>query len=42
MLLDSLEAAVGDVRSANAALEPVVGQLAKEAREAENMISEEE
>lgn len=41
MLLDLLEAAVGDVKSANAALEPVVDQLAGEAREADKTISEE-
>ncbi|KAL7934819.1 Nnf1 domain-containing protein [Trichoderma chlorosporum] len=41
-LIGSLEAAVGDVKSANAALEPVVGQLAREAREAEMVISEEQ
>lgn len=41
-LLDSLEATVGDVKSANAALEPVVAQLAKEAREADKTVSEEE
>ncbi|RFU75183.1 hypothetical protein TARUN_7083 [Trichoderma arundinaceum] len=40
-LLDSLEAAVGDVKSANAALEPVVDQLAREAREADRAVSEE-
>lgn len=41
-LLDSLEATVGDVKSANAALEPVVAQLAREAREADKTVSEEE
>ncbi|UKZ51501.1 hypothetical protein TrVGV298_005261 [Trichoderma virens] len=35
-------AAVGDVKSANAALEPVVQQLAREARDAEKTVSEEE
>ncbi|KAH6606768.1 hypothetical protein Trco_005921, partial [Trichoderma cornu-damae] len=39
-LLDSLEAAVGDVKSANAALAPVVDQLAREAREADGAVSE--
>ncbi|KAL7959799.1 Nnf1 domain-containing protein [Trichoderma compactum] len=41
-LLDSLEATVGDVKSANAALEPVVARLAREAREADKTASEEE
>ncbi|PNP54282.1 hypothetical protein THARTR1_05489 [Trichoderma harzianum] len=41
-LLDSLEATVGDVKSANAALEPVVAQLAREAREADKTVSEED
>ncbi|KAL7780758.1 Nnf1 domain-containing protein [Trichoderma afarasin] len=41
-LLDSLEATVGDVKSANEALEPVVTQLAREAREADKTVSEEE
>jgi kinetochore protein NNF1 len=41
-LLDSLEAAVGDVKSANAALAPVVNQLAGEAREADKAVSEEQ
>ncbi|EHK41367.1 hypothetical protein TRIATDRAFT_31296 [Trichoderma atroviride IMI 206040] len=39
-LLDSLEAAVGDVRSANAALAPVVDQLAAEARDVDKAVSE--
>ncbi|KAH8127911.1 hypothetical protein ACSS6W_003900 [Trichoderma asperelloides] len=39
-LLDSLEAAVGDVKSANAALAPVVDQLAAEAREVDKAVSE--
>ncbi|KAM0482254.1 hypothetical protein ACHAPX_002770 [Trichoderma viride] len=39
-LLDSLEAAVGDVRSANAALVPVVDQLAAEARDVDKAVSE--
>ncbi|OPB43103.1 hypothetical protein A0O28_0087390 [Trichoderma guizhouense] len=41
-LLDSLEATIGDVKSANEALEPVVAQLAREAREADKTVSEEE
>ncbi|KAL7798252.1 Nnf1 domain-containing protein [Trichoderma ceciliae] len=40
LLLDSLEAAVGDVKSANATLAPVVDQLAREAREADKAVSE--
>ncbi|KAL7921990.1 Nnf1 domain-containing protein [Trichoderma austrokoningii] len=39
-LLDSLDAAVGDVRSANAALAPVVDQLAAEARDVDKAVSE--
>lgn len=41
LLLESLEAAVGDVRGANAALAPVVEQLAREAREADKVVSDE-
>ncbi|KAL6866882.1 Nnf1 domain-containing protein [Trichoderma novae-zelandiae] len=40
-LLELLEGTVGDVRSANAALEPVVKLLAREAREADRAVSEE-
>ncbi|KAL6908974.1 Nnf1 domain-containing protein [Trichoderma evansii] len=39
-LLDSLEAAVGDVKSANTALAPVVDQLAAESREVDKAVSE--
>lgn len=39
-LLGSLEAAVGDVRGANAALAPVVDQLAAEARDVDKAVSE--
>ncbi|PTB75811.1 hypothetical protein M440DRAFT_1422911, partial [Trichoderma longibrachiatum ATCC 18648] len=40
-LLGLLEGTVGDVRSANEALEPVVKVLAREARDADRAFSEE-